>query len=293
MSTSTTRSATTASTWPTAGRPCATWSSTGLPHIRVIAPAPVDLIDGAATIAALRRLPPLWEPGSRAAYHAISYSHLVEAVCLDLDRSAAASSSSMIDLVWDLVLTPAGVARHDVLLPWPDEPSVAPVDLVTAGTSPIPWRPEGRSLPYRTLYSLPDLVAHLNSDEGRQAPILSCGVACTAGALAGVYTALIGAGGGSPWPGIVGETVLAEREPTFDRVMCQRITWRAGTLSGAGVRSLVDRPRLVGLPGYGGSMGWGDADSGVSVGIVSTLLEADRIVGRETEALCAAIADVL
>lgn len=259
----------------------------GLPHIRGIAPNPADLLDRQATLDALRQLPPLWEPGTRSAYHAISYGHLIEAICADLNPLPIS------ELIWDLVLTPAGLSDQDVLLPWPEMPHPEPVDLVVTGQSPIPWRPDGRSLPYRTLYSLPELVAHLNSPRGRQEPILSCGVACTATALASVYDAVIGADHGSPWPQEVCRTLLAPGTPTFDRVMFQRLTWRAGTLSGAGVPSLIDRPRLVGLPGYGGSMGWGDADAGVTVGIISTLLEADRIVGQEAEAVCNAIADVL
>ncbi|HEV7722119.1 MAG TPA: serine hydrolase domain-containing protein, partial [Iamia sp.] len=204
----------------------------GLPQIRDLAPEPAGLADGAAIVAALRRTPPIWEPGIRSAYHAISYGYLVEAVISDL----TGGGTPMADLVRDRVLRPAGVRPDEVALPWStDGPEVT--DLFVTGQSPIPWRPQGRSLIYRATYALPDLVDHLNRAARGTDPPLSCGVPCTASALAGLYGALIAPSNARP--GLPDEVRVARATPSapgFDQVLRQRLTWSGGTLVGAGLR---------------------------------------------------------
>lgn len=261
----------------------------GLPQIRDIAPDPRGLSDESGITSALRRTAPLWQPGIRTAYHAVSYGYLLQAICEDL------IDEPMVDLLWARVLGPAGIGHQQVTLPSSEASDSRVEDVFVEGRSPIPWRPQGRSLIYRALYALPDLVAHLNSPAGKACPPLSCGVPCTAEALATLYSALIApTSGHTGYPEEVRSAMFARSEPAFDQVMRQRLTWSGGMLVGAGLRALMEqRANLVGLPGYGGSLGLGDPDTGVSVGVISTRLDADRIVGRDCETICEALLDAL
>lgn len=252
----------------------------GLPHIRDVAPEPAGLIDGPGITDALRRLPPCWPPGVRTAYHAVSYGYLLTAICEDL------GGRPMGELLRHHVLEPAGLGPEAVALPWVNGTHDDTVDLTVTGKPSIPWRPEGRALIYRATYPLRDLVAHLNTPASMRTPPLSCGVPCTAAALASIHRVRLD-------PALAGDDEASAPPPSFDHVMYQRLTWHRGALMGAGVRSMLDRPGLTGLPGYGGSLGLADARTGVTMGIISTRLEADRVVSRDAQAICDALLPAL
>lgn len=254
----------------------------GLPHVRALAPRVTDLADSRRISGGLRTLEPLWPPGSRTAYHAVTFGHLAEMVCEDVTGERIA------DTLRRNVLAPAGIEPSEVGLLGLDPQRVTP--LTVTGSPAIPWRPDGRALIYRTVYPLPELVEFLNSAGGQSAKLLSCGVAITAEALAKFYATVVG---WSAPNGPIGELLEKHHRPKFDQVMGQRLTWTCGMLEGAGVRELADRGGVLGLPGFGGSMGFCDRRTGTAVGIVATNLDASRVVGAETGAICAAIVRAL
>jgi CubicO group peptidase (beta-lactamase class C family) len=107
--------------------------------------------------------------------------------------------------------------------------------------------------------------------EGRDAPIWAAQMpavsgAFTADALARMYGELAGGGG-----------VLLSREATTaagrvqlrtaDSVLGLRMRWRLGYHQAFGTGPIA--PRAFGHYGYGGSGGWADPDTGVSLGFVT------------------------
>lgn len=227
---------------------------------------PAEACDWALMCEKMTELEPLWQPGSRGAYHAITYSWLIgEPACI-------ATGKTFPQLVRDEIVRPLGLEGElYVGVPLEELPRVAWLE----DSSPV-WSAQTQADPV-SLRAIPPQFTPLGQVFNDPALLCACLPASngvmTARALAAHYAALLG-------DGLAGERLLsketvarctelnrpggeAESSMTFFRGLGYSLSGPAGA-----------RGAVFGHGGYGGSLGLADQRYGLAVGIAKNQMSA-------------------
>lgn len=232
---------------------------------------------------------PIFEPGTRTAYHPLTFGFTVG----EIVRRAAGKS---LGAFWrDEIAGPLGLDVH-IGLPEAEEPRTAPV---------IVWRPgpEDPSTPFldaaRTRGTVQNLFAFnhgdwalkgVNTRAGRAAEIGAAGGVTNARGLAGLFAGLMGHGARRLWP-----------EGTEGFARCTSASHRDGTLLAptrfgagfmlamdnrrTGADSLLIGDRAFGHVGAGGSVGFADPETGLAFGYAMTRMGAGLLLNPRGQSL--------
>ncbi|HWD05183.1 MAG TPA: serine hydrolase domain-containing protein [Amycolatopsis sp.] len=151
----------------------------GLPYVE----ADLPMTDNAANAAALARQRPLWTPGSRVAYHALTYGYLAT----ELLRRVTGQGTG--ELVRELLATPHAL---DLRLGTPASVPVATLRRAPGyRISTFLEDEERRRVVERMYRGLLDSTATMNSPEYRGAELAAGGAAGTATSMARLYDLLM------------------------------------------------------------------------------------------------------
>jgi CubicO group peptidase (beta-lactamase class C family) len=245
----------------------------GLFDVQAVARGPEDLLDHLGMERRLATATPQGPPG-RPAYHAFTFGWLASGL------ARAVTGKGMRDLVRTELAEPLGTSG---------------LEIGTGGGSPRPAEMVGRSLWIYTSFGVAatPLIGWLPvSDAGLhalQAPgfeqlcrgpdpavwrteMPAVNGALSADGLARLYVPLANRGlgpGGEPFlsPATV-EALGKVQTRGVDRVLGVRMRWRLGFHHAFAMGR--PGPRALGHYGFGGSGGWGDPDTGISFGFVSS-----------------------
>jgi CubicO group peptidase (beta-lactamase class C family) len=235
---------------------------------------PGALYDWQAMTAALQDEAPFWQPGTKQAYHAGTFGHLVGEVV------RRASGRGMDAYFREEVAGPLGLDFH-MGLPEADEPRVAPT--VRADPTPLGERP-WRFL--RTASGQPDSIQGLmlynagrrpNDQDSREAHasvLPGSGGLTNARGLAGLYVPLAAGGGG-----LVDRDTLVRMQETAsasptDGTLLVGMRFSLGFMKSADNRagppdardSIILSPTAFGHAGMGGSLGFADPAARLAFG---------------------------
>ena len=222
---------------------------------------PMDLqgvYDWHPYVDALAGMAPLWEPGSRCVYHAMTYGHLAgEALRRVEGRMPGRFIAEEI----------AGRLGIDLFvgLPEREEHRVAEI---TASEDASDWLAEVERSGYRSAVHGPDVTALTpNRRDWRAAQIPAGNGQATARALARLYGVLATGGGDLISPrGIRAAT--AERFDGMDVSMNLPTRFGAGFRLGGPESQLGPNPASFGHSGWGGAFAFADPDNGLGVAYV-------------------------
>jgi CubicO group peptidase (beta-lactamase class C family) len=195
----------------------------GLPYVDPEPPGEESQYDNVGNAAALAAQTPLWEPGSKVAYHATTYGYLMSELLL------RATGKSVGELISELISTPLGL---DIFLGLPEEldPRLATIFRSESyAISTYLQDPERRRIVdrmYRNL--LAEDKDPFNSVAMRRGQLAAGGGIATADAMANLYSRLA-----SPEDDLVSAEALREATRTWSE----------------GVDAINDRPLRFGL-GY-------------------------------------------
>jgi CubicO group peptidase (beta-lactamase class C family) len=188
--------------------------SVGLPYVEPDLP----MADNAANAAALAAQRPLWTPGTKVAYHALTYGYLVTEL---LQR---VTGERVGELVHDLLAAPHDL---DLRLGTPESVPVATLRRAPGyRISTFLQDPERRQIVSRMYRGLLDSTDTTNSPGYRGAELAAGGAVATAGAMARLYDLLLAGA-------LVPAAVLAQATRTWS----------------SGIDAINDRPLRFGL-GY-------------------------------------------
>lgn len=260
--------------------------SAGIPHLAAQLVSAESLDDWDAIVETLAGLTPLWEPGTRHGYHALSFGWLAMEIAR---RVAGRDVSTLVDELRDEL----DLDGFYIGVPKGEQRRVAPVcsgpqdDRIRASDR------SRRSLVWQAFLPLDDLRTFVNSPQGLSAVLPSVGGAFTARSLSRLYGALVSPVSGSE---IVSARVLdlmstPVSSPKPDLVMMMPLAWTHGALHRAGSRSYGNGS--FGYVGFGGSTGFADRDAGFSFGLVCTQGDESGFGSRRAEELAMAVYGVL
>jgi len=236
-------------------------------------PTPLeDFYDWERVTSRLARQAPMWRPGEKNAYHAMTYGFLAG----ELIRRASGRSPGRF-----LAEEIAGPLAADVFigLPESEEHRVAP--LIASPTQPVfdldAMPPEARAG-----VSNPDMKPTLpNQRAWRAAEIPAGNGHATALGLARLYA--MAANGGS----LGGITLMSPQTvAALNTVQTERVDlgvgiaprWRNGVCGNVLDNMFGTNPEAFGHPGWGGSFGCADTDNAISMGYVVNQM-SDRSIG--------------
>jgi CubicO group peptidase (beta-lactamase class C family) len=259
----------------------------GLPVIDKPLPL-ADLLAWDPMAAALAAQRPVWEPGTAHGYHGRTFGWLVGEVIRRV------SGRSVGTFFAEEIAGPAGLdfyiglpaaERNRVSRMVIDEPPGAEVAYIPPDQIPEQFRPlvaaftDPDSLMNRAFgLSVPDI--DFNSPEMQAAEIPSSNGICTADGLARLYAALIGEVDGVR---ILDDAALAgaitEQAAGPDRVLLVPTRFASGYMLPT-EESPLGGPASFGHPGRGGSLGYGDPESGVAFGYVVSHIRQDLADNR-------------
>jgi len=254
--------------------------SCGVPHM----PPAIDfadLADWSRICSAVAQLTPIWPPGSRAEYHAITYGWIVgEPAC----RAAGRSFEQLLE---DEIRVPLGI--DDLYVGIPDEVESRVAWLEEANPAPPPADP---SQPSSVPGWLGPLHAFMNRPDMRRACLPASSGIMSARAIARHYAALL--------PGRVDgiellspDRVRAARTPQgLSAPDGEPAIWPALGYQLQEAYSVPGSPdKAFGHGGYGGSMGLADPERGIAFGLTKNRLHAEGTALRVYQELLAALAD--
>lgn len=195
----------------------------GLPYVDPEPQGEDPQLDNAANARALAAQAPLWEPGSKVAYHAATYGYLMTEIF------RRATGKPVGQLIAELLRDPLGLEIH-LGLPQELDPRVATVFRSDSyAVSTFLQDPERRKIVERMYRSLVDPDQDpFNSIGMRRGQMSAGGGICTADAMANLYSRLA-----DPAGGLVSRAALADSTSTWSE----------------GVDAINDRPLRFGL-GY-------------------------------------------
>ncbi|MEO3868229.1 serine hydrolase domain-containing protein [Nonomuraea sp. B12E4] len=244
---------------------------------------PAEAIAWEPMVTALAAQRPSWEPGTAHGYHGITYGWLVgEVVRRVSGRSIGTYLAEEIaaPLGLDLWIGLPKAERHRVsriIATPPDFAALAEIDL---DGLPAPAREvmaayaDPTSLTVRAFTVVTPPLDHNDPDE-QAAEMPSTNGICTARALARFYAALIGDVDGHRilTPATLAAAV-AEQVAGLDRVL--RVPVRVGTGFGLPTPDAFwYSPTAFGFPGYGGSIGFADPETGLAFGYVMNRIQSN------------------
>jgi CubicO group peptidase (beta-lactamase class C family) len=252
-----------------------------------VEPIPVEaLYDWERSVSLLAAQEPLWEPGTRSGYHAISYGHLVGEVVRRI------SDKSLGTFFRDEVAGPLGCDFH-IGLPASEEPRV--VEMVASEATAGPAA-QGGSSRLRQAMATPATRPHVaNTRAWRAAEIPAANGQGNARACATAMAAL--ACGAS----LAGVTLMppstveaAIREQIYGQDLALGpMRWGLGFMLTSPELPLSPNPRTFGHGGWGGSFAMADLDARVALAYVMNRMSegttGDRRLGRLIRAVYGAL----
>lgn len=240
----------------------------GLHPIKPLVDDASELLDWDHMVAKLAAAAPVWEPGTRPGYHALTFGWLVGEVIrrvtgssvrdavrrevaepLGLDGIHIGAQPEIRDDVADLIFDPSSQERLDRMTAWMEK--------------------RERFRPFVEALVVDGFNAYVNTDEIYEAQIPAANGVFTARSLARMYAALATPGDFDGEPFISSDTMeraTVVQSTQRDAVVMFPMRWRLGyhlaaTTAGA-------PPEGFGHFGFGGSGAWGDPETGVSVAMV-------------------------
>jgi CubicO group peptidase (beta-lactamase class C family) len=220
-----------------------------------------DFYDHATTASRLAAQAPIWEPGSRSGYHAITVGFLANEVFRRVDGRTLGT------FVAEEIAGPFGI-DISIGLPASGEGRRAPI--IPAAASGLPPADTLNASQKLALGNPPLDAAAPNEPAWRAAEIPAANGFATAEALARLYGALAGDGriGGRK---LIGRETIplmtAPRIANVDEVLGMDVRWAAGfLLNGMGVYG--PNAETFGHSGWGGSFGCADPRTGIAIGYV-------------------------
>jgi len=246
-------------------------------------------------VEALAHQAPVWPPGSRHGYHALTYGWLVG----ELVRRVTGQSISA--FFRDAVATPLGLDFW-IGLPAEVEPRVArlipapPPDPALSAQMAALFGPDslaGRALSLNgALASAPGEVI-FNRPEVHRSEIPAANGITTARSLARLYAACVGTVKGTRLFGKrTLDKALAIQSDGPDAVLGLRTTFGLGFMrTGPEIQMLG--PNSFGHAGAGGSLGFGDFDAGVGFGYVMNQMGSGLLIDPRAARLIGAVRDCL
>ena len=265
----------------------------GIPQIRDEVPDVWALADWDAMVDTVAALPPLWAPGTANGYHALTWGWLAGELVRRLDgrplpQFVADEVAGPLDLDGCFVGTPdehahrlTPVAWNPVYLDMPTLDQLLPPD----------------SLTLRAVAPRGDMVAFVNSPQGRSACVPAITGAFTARSLATIYAALERGGTLGGVRLLSSATVEAVTEVQNDRpdlVLYTPVHWRLGYMGfglGLGPGAVAGvTPAAFGHAGLGGSVAGADPVSGLAVAVTLDRLELNVMGDDRAAALVRAAA---
>jgi CubicO group peptidase (beta-lactamase class C family) len=261
----------------------------GLPAIRAQLPAEA-LFDWERMTATLAAERPVWEPGSRHGYHALSFGHLAGEVLRRIDGRSPGT------FFREEVARPLGLDFHIGLAAEDDArcAEIAPAGPTRGPANKLTARMrEKDSILGRAFGNPPRPRGVVNSAAWRRAEIPAANGHGTARAVARLYGALA-CGGEIDGRRVLspGAVLRAASEEAFgpDAVL-PGLTTRFGQgfmLAHRGL-PLGTSPRAFGHPGMGGSIGFADPDAGLGFGYVTNRMQSGLAGDARGFALVAAL----
>lgn len=211
---------------------------------------------------ALAAMAPLWEPGSRCVYHALSYGHLAGEVLRRVD------GRSVGQFVRDEIAGPLDAAFH-IGLPAPLDPRAA---RLTEGPRASEWVADRLAGPYPHSCQNPTLSATQPNDRAwRAAEIPGGNGHATAAALATIYGAMVR----QDQPILQPDTLAKATAIRFDGIRADtqsRSVWGAGfQMQEAEFGPRADKDSF-GHGGWGGSFAFADPKARIGFGYVTNHL---------------------
>jgi CubicO group peptidase (beta-lactamase class C family) len=241
-------------------------------------------------VAALEAMAPLWAPGSRSIYHALSYGHLTGELLRRVDGRSPGR------FIAEEIAAPLGFGRDFFVgLPLEEDPRVAEM---IAGPKCDDWvdAVRGTPFPHSCANPLPDALAS-NRRSWRAAEVPGGNGQGSAAALARIYGALANGGGLDGRRVISASGIDAAIAPRF-----RGIDDSFGGPSAFAAGFQIDDPhyagragsRSFGHNGWGGAMGFADPDAGVGFGYVTNrMLGFDDGIDPRRRDVIAALYDAL
>jgi CubicO group peptidase (beta-lactamase class C family) len=243
---------------------------------------------------ALAEAAPLWEPGTKHAYHAQTFGFLLAELVL------RTTGRTLGQYFRDEIAGPLGADAH-IGLPEEDDARVAKLTR-PLGEKPLPGemdllyvqRSEPESLTALAFSNPPQSPGAVNSRRWRGAEIPSANGHASAIGLATIYGGVVAdaaVGGGRVLSSGAVARCATEYSYGYDEVL--RLVTRFGPgfmLSQAsGTGQFGPNPRSFGHPGLGGSIGFADPDAGLGFGYVMNRAGPDILVGARPRRLIDAV----
>ncbi len=259
----------------------------GLPVIDNPMPL-ADLLAWDPMAAALAAQRPVWEPGTAHGYHGRTFGWLVGEVIRRVSGRSVGTffaeeiaGPAGLDFYIGLPAAERGRVSRMVI----DEPPGADVADIPLEQIPEHFRPlvaavtDPESLMNRAFgLSVPDI--DFNSPEAQAAEIPSSNGICTADGLARLYACLIGeVDGVRILDAATLAGAIAEQAAGPDRVLLVPTRFASGYMLPTDEAPLGG-PGSFGHPGRGGSLGFGDPESGVAFGYVVSHIRQDLADNR-------------
>jgi CubicO group peptidase (beta-lactamase class C family) len=242
-----------------------------LHDVQVVARGGDDLLDHVGMEERLAAAKPQGAPG-RPAYHAFTFGWLASGL------ARAITGKGMRELALEELAAPLGATGLEIGFP-----SRPPADVVgaslriysafgVAATPLLGWLPVTRA-GFRALHA-PGFEGLCRGRKPRvwQTEMPAINGALSADSLARLYVPLANGGVGPDGERFLSEQIVSAlgRVQTrgMDRVLGIRMRWRLGFHHAFGTGAPA--PRALGHFGFGGCGGWGDPDTGISFGFVSS-----------------------
>jgi len=253
----------------------------GLPGF--VDPMPLaDFCDWQIVTSRLAAQAPMWPPGTKNSYHAMTFGFLAG----ELIRRVSGASVGQF-----LARDVAGPLGADVFIGLDErlEPRVAPLiaPRIVAAFDAANMPPEALAA-----VTNPDMIPTLPNDRAWRAAEIPAGNGhATAVGLARLYGAVANGGALGGVRIMRPETVAALDTIQTDRVdvlLGAAPFWRNG-VAGNEIGTFGPNPKVFGHPGWGGSFGCADTENAVAIGYVMNQM-GDRAVGDPRDvALCEAV----
>ena len=219
---------------------------------------------------ALAAMAPLWEPGSRCVYHAMTYGHLAGEALRRADGRMPGR------FIAEEIAGPLGLDLF-VGLPESEDHRVAEL---TASEDASDWVAEVERTGYRNAMHAPPVTALTpNARAWRAAEIPAGNGQATARSLARLY-GVLAAGGGELISARGVRAATAERFDGIDVSMNLPTRCGAGFRLGGPESQLGPNPESFGHTGWGGAFTFADPDNGLGVAYVM-----NRMLGSGDDAL--------
>lgn len=254
--------------------------SCGLPHM----PKGIgyrDMCDWKRMCSYVAEMKPLWPPGSRMEYHAITYSWTIGEV------ACRATGLSFSELIQREICAPLGLKTMFVGLPPELESAVAVLE--EYGPDPAP-PPEGQT--QAVPYWIGPLHSMMNRPDARRACIPASNGIMNALAIARHYAALLpgGVDGVELLPPERVRLATEPQKPAMPENDEYPRTWGLGYKLGEPGSAYGETFRSFGHSGYGGSLGFADPESGLAVGFTKNLYQDQPSASTLLDALRAELA---